>query len=95
MKTSAEIAGYRLYIDDGNYTIAKVTTVPEFGKDGTPNKKGGQEQLMDRRFYGRLDQAVTRMGELVGDDLCHDLDSWLEAFIWVCANIRQQLVGVK
>jgi hypothetical protein len=95
MKTLAEICGYRLYIDDGNYTIAKVTTVPEFSKTGSKNKKGGQEKLTEHRFYGRLDQAVRRLGELVGDEAGECLDTWLATFCWACTNVIEQLKGVK
>jgi hypothetical protein len=95
VKTLAEICGYRLYLDDGNYTIAKVTTVPELKKDGTPNKEAGMEKLVDHMYYGRLDHAVRRLGELVGDDAGECLETWLETFNWACTNVIEQLKGVK
>jgi len=95
VKTLAEICGYRLYLDDGNYTVAKVKTYPKTKTDGTPHPYAGETYLTELRFYGRLDHAVRRLGELVGDGAGECLETWLETFNWACTNVIEQLKGVK
>ena len=80
MKTLVTINGYELNIDKGQYIIYTVNTIPELKKDGTPNKRAGETARTSPRYYGRLEHAVAGLCELVGDKLCYDLNSWLEAY---------------
>ena len=80
MKTLATINGYELNIDEGQYIIYTVNTIPELKKDGTPNKHAGETARTNPRYYGRLERAVARLCELVADNLCEDLHSWLECY---------------
>ena len=77
MKTLATINGYELNIDEGQYIIYTVNTIPELKKDGTPNKHAGETARTSPRYYGRLEHAVERLCELSADNLCLALEDWL------------------
>jgi hypothetical protein len=91
MKTLAEICGYRLYLDDRNYTIAKLGFYPETKKDGSVHPKAGQESLTDHMYYGRIDHAVQQLSEITANETCVDLSNWLQCFRSASMAIIEQV----
>lgn len=79
MKTLTKINKYELVLDD-QYIIYELRVVPELRKDGTPNKQAGETKRENPLYYTRMDHAVARLCELVADNLCEDLHSWLERY---------------
>lgn len=91
----AKIEDLELSAYDHGYVIEKIGVVPELKKNGEKNKHAGSELRTDQRYYGRIDQAVLRMANLVADQHARSLKEWLTMYENCSMAIIQQLKEVK